>query len=433
LRGGPCGPPRFYFIMKQTLYNMAWRAAVPLGRWYAGGRPEVAAALARLDAPVPDAAASGALWVHACSVGEVNTCAPLLPELEAARGLPWLLSTSTASGLARAQALFPGRAMACPLDHPAAVRRALDRLQPAALILMETEIWPNLVLESARRGVPVLVANGRISTRHFSRYQRYGWFTRPIFAALSGVGAQDETHAERYAALGVPPTRITVTGNLKFDAAATAFDAQARERLRAIMGIPKDAPVLLFGSTRPGDEALASACWSILREETPELRLVIAPRHIERADEIAAHFGEPVLRRSAVKAGLAASGARVILVDTLGELTQFYALASLAVVGGSLYAGVEGHNPLEPAGLGVPVVFGPYMGNFEQPARALTAAGAATAVACPEDLYAALSAALRNPGELRRRGTIARRVVLEGQGAARRTAQWAAALVPPAG
>ncbi|MBI1317453.1 MAG: 3-deoxy-D-manno-octulosonic acid transferase [Candidatus Hydrogenedens sp.] len=410
--------------MVRTLYNLAWRAAVPAGRWASRTRPKVDAVLHRLDPALPHAQAPGALWVHACSVGEVNTVRPFLPQLSRATGGPWLLSASTPTGLERARGLYPDQAFACPLDHPTAVRRLLDRMQPTALILTETELWPNLVLETAARSIPVLIINGRLSERHFARFHRYRWLARPMFQALSGVGAQDELHAERYLALGVRPGRVEVTGNLKFDAAPTEVETMGRDRLRAKLGIPRDAPVLIFGSTRPGDEALASACWMTLREELPDLRLIIAPRHLERADEVIKHFSEPVARRSAIISGNAPAGARVILLDTLGELVPFYALSTLAVIGGSLYPGVAGHNPLEPAGLGVPVVFGPYMQNFEQPARVLESGGAATRVACPEDLYAALSDALRNPGELRRRGTLARRIVLDHQGVAARTADW---------
>jgi len=411
------------------IYNFAWRVAEPAGKWWLRGRPARATVLERLAPAMPRDHAQGRVWVHACSVGEVATVAPLLPALEKATGRSCVLSASTPTGLDRAAKLSPDRCFACPLDHPRAVSRTLDQMQPAALVLMETELWPNLIMRSAACGVPVVIVNGRLSDKHFARYRRYRALLGPMFRALRGVGVQDDFYAARYAELGVDSERIEPTGNLKFDAAPIESDASDRTRLRAEMGIAEHAPVLVFGSTRPGDEALASACWATLRDEQPELRLVIAPRHVDRAEEVLGLFSEPVLRRSAVASGATSRGERVLLVDTVGELNRFYALASLAVIGGSFYVGVEGHNPLEPAGLGVPVVFGPHMANFEQPARALATVDGRARVSTPEDLYRALSDALKDPGELRRRGTLARGVVLEGRGAAERTAAWVAGMM----
>lgn len=403
--------------MRYLLYNTAWRATAPLLRRRLQRDPAQASLMERFAPELPclDVAP---VWVHACSVGEVNTALPLLAAVRdvfGERGV--LLTASTATGRARAAQAWSGPSSYLPFDHPTSVSAFLDAVQPKALVLIETELWPNLLRECAERGIPVIVANARLSDKHYARYQRWRRLAAPMFAALNAVGAQNVEYASRFAALGTPPERIHVTGNLKFDAAPTEVSLAQRQRVRATCGIPENAPMLVFGSTRPGDEALASACWVTLREEFPTLYLVIVPRHIDRRDEIRSHFGEPVLLRSAVQAGQLPHGERVILVDTLGELTHFYAGASLTVVGGSFYPGVEGHNPLEPAALGVPAVFGPHMANFAEPAEELVKAGAAVQVSCIEDLYDTLSRLLRDAADLRQRGTRGRRAVLDHQGA----------------
>jgi 3-deoxy-D-manno-octulosonic-acid transferase len=362
------------------------------------------------------------VWIHACSLGEVNTALPLFRAAREYFGEEAvLLTASTLTGRDRAQQVAGRQSAFFPMDHPRSVRRFLDELKPRMLVLLETELWPNVLRECTRRDIPVLVVNARLSDKHFARYKRIQALAAPMFRQITAVGAQTQEYADRFIALGVPPAHVEVTGNLKFDAAPTEVPQMQRAKLRAACGIPENAPVLVFGSTRPGDEALASACWATLREEYPGLHLVVAPRHIERRDEVRAHFGEPVLLRSEVKEGTRqAAGERVLLVDTVGELTQFYAAGSLAVIGGSFYPGVEGHNPIEAAALGALPVFGPHMRNFSEPAALLLAEGAAIQVPCAEDLYETLSALIRDTLALRQMGTLARRVVLDHQGATQR-------------
>ncbi len=235
------------------------------------------------------------------------------------------------------------------------------------------------------------------------------------------AGMQSETHARRMVALGASEASVRVTGNLKFDSVRDSVPPRTRQRLRMEYNLKPETRVLLFASTRPGDEALASACWATLREEYPELRLVIAPRHIDRAEEVRGYFSEPIACRSAQHRGGESRSERVLLLDTFGELTDFMAISSVVVVGGSFYPGVNGHNPLEPAALGVPAVFGPYMANFEEAAGVLTARGGAIQVACAEDLYLALSKLLGDSARRRQLGTLARKAVLDNQGAVRNT------------
>lgn len=411
------------FILMHVIYNALWAAATPLGRLYFACSKRNAALRARL-APVTPVFATAPIWIHACSVGEVAAARTLALALK--RDLPeqaLLFTTSTSTGHAQAERqLAPLGGLAwCPFDAPGAVRSFLRAAKPRMLVLIETEIWPNLLREAERAGIPVLLVNGRISERHFERYKKVSSLFHPAFARLTLAAMQDARYAERIQALGARADHVCITGNLKFDAVATNVDAHVRARLRAQHGIPGDAPVLVFGSTRPGDEARAASCWASLRGSIPGLHLVIAPRHLDRIEEALAPFGEAVLRRSALaKGGRFPNGERVHCIDTHGELTQFYALASAAVIGGSFSEDVQGHNPLEPAALGIPAVFGPCMKNFDEAARVLLDAQGAVQVSSQGELLAALQLLLSDAAERRHIGTRGRKAVLDHQGASER-------------
>lgn len=409
--------------MRLFLYNLALFLAAPAGRWWLRRHPRYHSLAGRFDPPLPPMTGAP-LWVQACSVGEVNTVLPLLDALRARfPDSPILITTSTVSGRAQAEKVVGAEQVAWfPFDTRRATRSFVARLKPRVLILAETELWPNVIAACRAQGVPVVLANGRLSDRNVRRYLRFRWWYGPLVRGLTAAGMQSTRYGERLQALGYSPERIRVTGNLKFDSARDHVGGRDRQRLRMENGFRQQSPVLFFGSTRPGDEALASACWATLREEFPELRIVIAPRHTDRAAEVVALFSEPVLRRSAVLAGQAPRGERVYVLDTLGEMGNFLSLATVVVVGGSFYPGVNGHNPLEPAALGIPVVFGPHMSNFEDPAAVLLERGGARRVACPEDLYLALSTLLGDSAEQRQMGTRARKAVLDHQGASVATA-----------
>lgn len=408
--------------MRMFLYSLTLALAAPLVRWWLRRHARYHV-LAERFAPVIPPLKARPLWVQACSVGEVNTILPLLEALQAAYPEnPILLTSSTLAGHARAVATVGSeRAAWFPFDTRRATRSFVRALAPRVLILAETELWPNVIEACRAEGVPVVLVNGRLSDRHARRYQRMGWWYGPLLRGLSAAGMQSARYAERLCALGLPEERIRITGNLKFDAARDHVGGRDRQRLRMENGFRPQDQILIFGSTRPGDEALASACWATLRDEYPDLRLVIAPRHLDRAEEVVGLFSEPIRRRTSLLAGQAPRGERVFLLDTLGEMGNFLSLATVAVVGGSFYAGVNGHNPLEPAALGIPTVFGPFMSNFEDPANALVERGGARQVACPEDLYLALSKLLGDAAEQRQMGTRARKIVLEHQGASAAT------------
>lgn len=286
---------------------------------------------------------------------------------------------------------------------------------------METEIWPNVVRETERRGVPVVVANARLSDKHFARYRRYGDFFHGVFSRIAAVAAQHQTYAERFTALGVGSERVTITGNIKFDNVTMTIDSERLSALRSACGLGTHDPVIVFGSTRPGDEALAARCWNEWKDQFPGIRLVVAPRHLERLTEALAPFEEPVALRSALVAGNRSANERVLFVDTLGELVDFYALGTVAIVGGSFFPGVNGHNPLEPAALGVPTVFGPYMSNFIDPAEVLVAARGAVQVIDPQELARVVTALLRDPARREALASAARDAVEKNKGALART------------
>jgi len=417
--------------MQYRLYNTVLSCAAPLARtWLAFSRRH--AVLRERFAPAVPGGTLGAVWVHACSVGEVNTVRALIPALRLRfPGVPVLLTTSTVAGRELAlNTVRDTQVTWLPFDARKAVRRFVHRVQPRVLVLVETEVWPNLVRETRAFGAPVVVVNARLSPKQFPRYQRFRWLLRPAFVLLSSVGAQNETYAARYAALGARPDVLRVTGNVKFDAVATEVDARTRLELRISCGYGAETPVLVFGSTRPGDEALAARCWAVLRDQFPELRLVVAPRHNQRIDEAMEPFrGESVLRRSEAKEGSGPRDARVLFVDTMGELAAFYSLASVAVIGGSFFPGVDGHNPLEPAALGVATVYGPHMGNFPEASEALLARGGAVQVPTAEALCGTLERLLSDPQACRALGTLGRKAVLENRGATDRNADLVAEAV----
>jgi len=313
------------------------------------------------------------IWVHAVSVGEVLAVSRLVGELDAAcSGHQLVISTTTRTGQALARERFgANRVFYCPLDLPWAVRAYLNALKPRLLILAETEFWPNLLSGCFRRGIPVAVVNARISDRSWPRYRRLRWLWKPFLMRLSRVLAQSETDAERLKAIGCLPERVSVAGNLKFDVRAVV-EADATRQLKSLAA---DLRLGVAGSTLEGEEAALLEAWPRLLEADPQLAMVVAPRHPERFGAVAAlldQSGFKWVRRSEWTGKPAAElkpfgGGEIVLLDTIGELASVYSLASLAFVGGSLIP-VGGHNPLEPAQFGVPIVMGPHYANF----RAIT-------------------------------------------------------------
>ncbi len=366
---------------------------------------------------------SAPLWIHACSVGEVGVARQLIRALnEQFPAIPILLTVSTITGMTEAQKRPEGAMVTWfPFDQAIPVRCFFRRLRPRLLVLVETELWPNTLEMAARNSIPVALVNGRFSDRHVQRYHRSRRLFTPVLEYVSCACMQSESYAKRAAQLGIPKSALTVTGNMKFDGVKTAGDDDTALRLRREIGIPATAPVLVFGSTRPGDEVRAAQCYDALRKGYPDLRLIVAPRHVQRAEEVAGIFEEKVRRRSSPNSD--GRNTPIFLLDTLGELNDFYAVATVAVVGGSFDISVNGHNPIEPAAQGVPVVFGPYMGNFEDPARALLDAGGARQVADDQALLDALRELLGDTDKRAQMATAGQNAVRENQGATMRTVE----------
>jgi 3-deoxy-D-manno-octulosonic-acid transferase len=336
---------------------------------------------------VPRSARPGCLWVHAVSVGEVQAAASVLRELRARHPeLPVTLSTVTATGAARAQALFGDTVRQCylPFDTPWTMRRFLDRVQPRLAVMLETEIWPALYRELDRRGVSLVIGSARLSNRSVIRYRRVSGLIRQTLAGDVLIGAQSPVDAERFLALGAQPQRVHVTGNVKLDLRIpeTAIDAGQAFRRR----YAPHRPVWVAGSTHEGEEEAALTAHATTRLRHPDALLVIVPRHPQRFEAVRAALrkgGLAFAQRSS--GGVPAEGDAVFLLDTLGELQAFYAAADVAFVGGTLVP-VGGHNLLEPAVLARPILAGPYTHNAPEIARLLADSGALTIVSDAAEL-----------------------------------------------
>lgn len=361
--------------------------------------------------------APGGLWIHGASVGEIRAALPLMDGARAA-GHAVLASAMTQAGLETLGRERPGMpATLAPLDHPWCVSAALGRAEPAALVLVETELWPCWIAAAARRGIPAVLVSGRLSERSVSRYRRLRPLLGDVFGRLSAVGARSEEDAARFALLGVPRTRIEVTGDLKLEPPPQP-PALAPDLARALQG----TTLFVAGSTHEGEETAALEAFAAARRLALSCTLVLAPRRPERAGAAAAEAaraGHPVIRRSALADRLLKDG-DVLVLDGLGDLPALYPLARVAFVGGTL-APVGGHNLLEPAHAAVPVLHGPFLDNVGEASRLLGLAGAARRVADAQDLGAALCHDLRHPQEAAARGAAGRAAVAAHRGSAARS------------
>lgn len=326
-------------------------------------------------------------WVHAVSVGEVAAAVPVLREVRKR----WpdaliVVSTITPTGREVAARQVPpaDEVVYFPLDYPFAVRRALDAVRPDVVLLMEWEIWPNFLVAAKRRGAKIAVLNGRVSDRGLARGRRAAFLTRPGLAAVDLFAMQSDEDARRAVVVGADPAKVVAVGNTKFDELVTPLTAEERAALRDDLGIPPDVPVWVCGSTREGgEEAILAAAYALARKRFPDLRLIVAPRHLTRADEAAALLragGLDVVRRSeAPPISNKGGAAKALLLDTFGELARVYAVADVAFVGGSLVP-TGGQSVFQPLAQGVPALFGPYMNNQRDIAALSKAAGVGFAV-----------------------------------------------------
>jgi len=376
------------------------------------------------------------LWLHAVSVGEVIAAVPLVHALQRRfPDLPILVSTITETGQTTAREKIAADAYTYfPLDYPWVVRQVIGRVQPRLFIMVETEIWPNFLRQLARQEVPAVLVNGRISPRSFKGYRRLRPFMRRVLPAITVFGMQTELDAERIIAIGADPARVRMTGNIKYDMGLEPLFGSAAGALRAELGVG-EAPVFMAGSTHRGEEEMVIDAFLAARTQEPRLRLLLAPRHLDRLDEIEESLRKRKLlswRRSWGRLPTQGSHAAVLILDTIGELARMYAVATVVFVGGSLVP-IGGHNVLEPAAHLKPILFGPHMHNFHQIAAALLEAGGALQVQSPETLANSVSALLHSPERCRSLGKAAQRVLQANQGAIERTVELIAPLLKERG
>jgi 3-deoxy-D-manno-octulosonic-acid transferase len=358
------------------------------------------------------------LWVHAVSVGEVQAALPLVRALrERYPARPLLVTTSTPTGAARVQALFDDKVyhQYLPYDLPGAVARFLDRTRPRIALIMETEVWPNLFRACRRRAIPLLMVNARLSERSAAGYRKLARLTRQTLENVTAVAAHATQDAERLKSLGAPAERVTVTGNIKFDVRMPPSLLEQAAALRRQCGT--DRPVWIAASTHEGEDEQVLDAFKVVRSHLPEALLILVPRHPERFTRVTALCKRAGYRTVARSQDVPCDAQTDVFVgDTMGELPLFYAAADVAFVGGSLVPS-GGHNPLEPAAVGVATLFGPNMFNFEEISHLMLKAGAARRVDDAGQLAAAVIDWLRDAPKRNAAGDQGRAVVEANRGA----------------
>lgn len=366
-----------------------------------------------------------AIWIHAVSVGEVIATQPLIRALRAGHpDIPLALSSLTPAGFAVASRLLgeQGAAIVAPFDFRVTVGRALAVIQPRLLILVESELWPNLIRLTHVRRIPVVVINGRVSARAFRRYLRVKRWFAGMLDAVDLFLMQTEQDADRIIRMGAPPARVKVVGSLKWDASLVSRPTPAElSSLAQRLTLHDEEPLIVAGSTHRGEEAQVLDAFQAIRAQLGRARLVLAPRHLERIAEVEALIQSRGMRAQRISA-IPSSGQswEIALVDTLGQLPLYYGLAAAVFVGGSLIPH-GGQNPLEPAGLGKAVVFGPSMENFADIVQQLLTHQACCQLRQPSDLASTLKGLLANPEEARLMGARAQALVERLSGTTKKT------------
>ncbi len=394
--------------------------------------------------------ADESIWIHAVSVGEVLTARPLISDLKRRYpNLRMFLSTTTLAGqqLARRSVQDVDAVFYFPFDLGIFVRRTLDLVRPRLFIMMETEIWPNLLRECHRRGVKTAVVNGRLSGRSFPRYRMIRAFMRRVLGHVDRFLVQSEESARRFIDLGADPARVVVTGSLKFDSlevsttalagapAARAVrggvEARARDRVLRYFRLTASRPVIVAGSTMKGEETAVLRAFRRVRTTAPNTLLVIAPRNPERfgeVEQLVRAEGWKVARRTDLAID-SEPRVDVVVLDTIGELATIYQLGTVVFVGGSLVA-TGGHNVLEPAVFGKPIVFGPHMQNFAEIADAFVSNGAGVQLGSEQELDEAFVSLMSDPVRRARLGAAARALVEANRGANEKSVTVLADLLP---
>ncbi len=397
-------------------------ASVTKGKYRQGFGEKLLGLVPRLPASGVDSS-QRRIWLHAVSVGEVNLLQPILQELEQ-RYPDWecVISTTTRTGydLAR-QKYSPRRVFYCPLDFTWAVKTSLRRIQPDLLILVELELWPNLI-HYASKLCPVTIINGRLSEKSANGYRRLGFLIRPTIRKLEHIAVQNQQYADRFLEIGATEEQLTVTGSIKFDGVESNRHNEKTLELKALAGITDDDVVLLTGSSQIEEEKLCLNYLKAHLDEFPQLKLILVPRHPERFDQVArlcSDSGIAFVRRSEMDASSSAN-TRLMLIDAIGELGAWWGLADIAFVGGSL-GSRGGQNMIEPAAYGATVCFGPNTWNFRDIVELMLQHQAAKVIHSREQFDAFIRWCIESPQEAAQMGQAAATLVAQQQGATRRT------------
>ena len=437
--------------MYDILYGVGLVATAPFWLIVPAARRKVLRALRkRMGHEALRAADEPAAMIHAVSVGEINATPAMIRTIAAARPeLRFVVSTTTQTGFARARELYGAdphvTLIHYPLDFTPAITRILDGFRPELVVLMELEVWPNFVLQCERRRIPVVLVNGRLTPGSYRNYRLGGALVRRMFRRLAAVCAQEQAYADRFLTLGAPRDRVRVTGTMKFDTAQIAERIDGAGEVAAALGLrPGHEPILVCGSTGPGEEEILLNVYRELLERHPRLRLVLVPRKPERFDEVAElirESGADLVRRSwtlkpdsksqiqNLKSQIANRKSQmppIVLGDTMGELRKFYSLADAVFVGRTLVdlgARQHGSDMIEPAALGRPTVVGRYTGNFAEVMNQFRAADAMREVGTADELGGAIDALLTNRDEATAMGSRAQDVVRREQGATGRNVE----------
>jgi 3-deoxy-D-manno-octulosonic-acid transferase len=418
----------YLVLLVIMLPRLAWQAWRDDKHWHGWQAKLFGLVVPRLDA-------RPCIWLHAVSLGEVNLLGTIIHQLQRQRpDVAFYITTTTRTGFETASRRYGQHLVSyCPLDFSWAVRTAMRRIRPSMLVLAELEIWPNMISIVHQTHVPVVVINGRLSERSFRGYGRVRPFFRTILRRLDLIAVQTPTYQQRFLALGADPRRVAVCGSLKFDGAETDRCNPSTVALKRLARIPDDAVVWLAGSTFPPEEARVLEAFQPLAAESPELRLVLVPRHPERFEDVArmvADTGLPWQRRSSLPAhGTESLDWRILLVDTVGELGSWWGTADIAYVGGSM-GSRGGQNMIEPAGYGVAVCFGPHTHNFRDVVQQMLEQQAAIVVNDARQLGEFVRDGVMHPDRAHAMGLRARQLVMRNAGATRRTADLLEGLLP---
>ena len=405
--------------------------AILLILWYRGLKdPAYRRNVRQRFGHIPDAPEAGCIWVHAVSVGETLAAVPLIRRLMAQYpDRTMLVTTMTPTGAERVHAAFGDRVRHCyiPYDLPHMVNRFVSRVRPALLVIMETEVWPNVVHACASREIPVVLANARLSEGSARGYGRVKALVRPVFRQLTWIAAQAAPDERRFRELGVDPARMSVTGSIKYDVAIGRETRAMAEELRAELGGAR--PVWIAASTHEGEEEIILRAHAAIRHNHPDALLILVPRHPERFDTVARLVEESGLSLARRSAFDSARDRAVYLADTMGELLMLFGVADVAFVGGSLITR-GGHNPLEPAAWSRPIVMGPHVFNFVSVCERLEKQGGLQYVQDEQELSGQIEALFSDEQRRALMGENARAVIAANRGAVERLVEGVGRLLP---